>query len=85
MRCNDVAQLAGVRVAEVHSITAGDMRDLCEGKIDQAVINIMMQEPASYWRVGDKFYFDDPYFGAVVCVDGLAYNRELGLHVRRGE
>lgn len=84
MRKEEVAVLAGVSVSQVHSATSAEVREFYADRATSAVVNVMMKEPASYWRVGDRYYFDDPYFGDVVAVDDLDYDSTLGLHVRRG-
>ena len=83
MRQKKVAKLAGVPVKQVHSTTSAEVCEFYADRAAAVVVEVMLQEPASYWRVGDRYYFDDPYFGPVVAVDDLRYDSELGLHPKK--
>lgn len=83
MRKNDVATLTGVSIDAVTPATAEEIREAYADSAAAVVVEVATQEPAYYWRVGSRYYLDDPYFGDVVAIDDLDYNSELGLHVRK--
>jgi len=83
MRKNDVAKLAGVPASHVYQVTARAVQDAYSDRAASVVVEVATQEPAFYWRVGNKYYLDDPYFGDVVAIDDLDYDPEIGLHVRK--
>lgn len=83
MRKTDVARLAGVAVAAVQQVTADQVRQALADRVPATVLDVATQEPATYWLVGDRFWLDDPFFGAVVAFDDLAYDPRLGLVVRQ--
>ena len=78
MNC-EVAELAGVAAAQVLEVCAAEVRALYDGKIDSTVLEVATQDPARYWRVGQKCYLDDPSFGEVVALDDLRFDHLLGL------
>ena len=78
-----VASLAQVVFYEVVPVKTNEVRGVYKDRGNRAVVDVMLQEPASYWRVGERYYFDDPHFGPPVEVDDLDYDAELGLHVRK--
>jgi hypothetical protein len=82
MRAKEVANLAGVPVSCVEKAAAQEVRDAYADRAASVVVEVATQEPALYWRVGNRYYLDDPYFGDVVAIDDLDYNSEIGLHVR---
>ena len=83
MRKSDVAKLAGVPASQVNQVTARAVQDAYSDRAASVVVEVATQEPAFYWRVGNKYYLDDPYFGDVVAIDDLDYDPEIGLHVRK--
>jgi hypothetical protein len=85
MRRNDVAKLSGVPVSQVRPASAQELRDAYADSAAWSVVEVATQEPAQYWRAGNRYYLDDPYFGDVVAIDDLDYNSEIGLHVRKGK
>jgi hypothetical protein len=82
MRRSDVAQLANVSENDVQLVDDTIIRYQETEIIDPDVLRAMTMEPATYWFAGGKFYFDDPFFGDVVAVQDLAYDKTLGLHVK---
>lgn len=76
----DVVELAGVPAAQIFEVCADEVRAFYDGKIDSTVLEVATQDPARYWRVGQKCYLDDPSFGEVVALDDLRYDRSLGLY-----
>lgn len=82
MRRNDVAALAKVPIGEVHEVTVSEVRRALADRVGSVVLDVVAQEPATYWRVGERYFLDDPYFGAVVDFADLDYNSEIGLHRR---
>lgn len=76
----NVAKLAEVSVDQVHQVTAADVLKFCASKIDAVILEVVTQDPAIFWRVGERYFYDDPYFGEVVDLYDLRYNRTLGLH-----
>lgn len=82
-RQNEVAALAQVRDAEVTEVTVDEVRKALADRVSSAVLDVATQEPATYWRVGNRYFLDDPYFGDVVDFELLDYNSDIGLHVRR--
>lgn len=80
-----VSDLENVPISQVYPVSSGEVRDFYADRPEPGttVIEVMLQVPANYWRVANKYYFDDyPYFGDVVAIDDLGYNSELGLYVR---
>ena len=80
-RRDEVARLAGVDISQVHPATADQVRKAYADSAASVVVDVATQEPAYYWRAGDHYYLDDPFFGDVVAIDDLNYNSEIGLHV----
>lgn len=81
-RSAEVARLAGVAPSLVRPAAVAQVRSALADRLPAIVLQVATQEPASYWRVGDRYYLDDPYFGDVVAMTDLAYDPTLGLHVR---
>lgn len=79
----EVATLVGVPVDQVLPATVHEVRTAYADSAAAVVVEVATQEPANYWRVGNVFYLDDPFFGEVVAIADLDYNREIGLHRRR--
>lgn len=80
MSRQDVATLAGVPLDRVQPATADE---LCHAYADSAsatVVDVATQQEAAYWRVGTRYYLDDPLFGPVAAIDDLRYSEDLGLH-----
>ncbi len=82
MRQHDVATLAGVPLSQVHQIAYTEVAQAFADTTADTVLECLEQAPATYWRVGDHYYFDDPYFGDVVDIALLDYNDDLGLYIR---
>jgi hypothetical protein len=80
MRRREVAALAGMPLDQVHPATANEVRRAYADSAASAVVTVATQAPAAYWRVGDRYYLDDPYFGPVVALDDLRYSPDLGLY-----
>jgi hypothetical protein len=72
-----------VDISQVHYAGVREVRKAYDDSAASAVVDVATQEPAYYWRVGNRYYLDAPYFGDVVAIDDLDYNSEIGLHVRR--
>ena len=85
MRRSEVARAAQVDEPAVEAVTVEQVRDALTGLIAADVLEVATQEPATYWRIGDSYWLDDPYFGDVVALADLAYDIDLGLHRRRGD
>lgn len=83
MRRTDVARMAGVSERDVQPVSVNEVRTALADRVPEAVLDVATQEPAHYWRVGTRYFLDDPYFGAVVDISDLDYNGEIGLHMRR--
>ena len=79
MRQQQVAQLAGVSPAAVQQV---DVEQVRQALADRVPAIVPTQEEATYWRVGEDYYLDDPYFGPVVKLSDLDYDSEIGLHPR---
>ncbi len=79
-RRTDVARLAGVPEASVLPASAKELRAFYADSQSATVVSVATQEPSTYWRVGDRYYLDDPYFGPVTAIDDLRYDDEIGLH-----
>ena len=82
-RKEDVANLAGVDIADVLPATAEEVLSAYSDKAPAVAMEVITQEPALFWRVGDRYYFDDCYFGGVVPIDNLDYDSTLGLYDKR--
>lgn len=82
MRKNAVAQLAGVSPADVQQMSVDQLRQALADRVPAIVLEVATQEPATYWRVGNRYFFDDPFFGPVVDMAELDYNSQIGLHLR---
>ena len=87
VRKQDLSDLANVLISQVYPVSSDEVRIFYADRPEpgETTIGVMLNIPANYWRVDDKYYFDDSYFGDVVAIDDLGYSEELGLHVRRGE
>lgn len=83
MRREAVALLAGVPIAQVIEVTVKDVRRALADRVGSAVLDVATQESATYWRAGDRYFLDDPFFGDVVDIADLGYNSTIGLHVRQ--
>lgn len=79
MRRNNVANLANAPESQVIEATANELRKAYADSQAAVVVEVATQEPATYWRVGNVYYLDDPYFGDVVAIDDLRYDNTLGL------
>jgi len=79
-RRDEVAALAGVPLEQVIPATPDELRRAYADSAAAAVVGVATQEPATYWRVGTRYYLDDPYFGPVIAIDDLRYDEEIGLH-----
>lgn len=77
---NDVVELASAPIEQVFEVCVEEVRALYAFRIDSTVLEVATQDPATYWRVGQICYLDDPHFGEVVALDDLRYNRVFGLH-----
>ncbi len=84
-RKDEVAKLANVPASQVFAATVDEVREAYADRAASVVVDVATQEPANYWRAGNRYYLDDPYFGDVVAIDDLDYNSKLGLHVRKSE
>lgn len=82
MRSNDVSGLAGISVSQVYPATVEEVRRAYSGRVATEILDLIAQIPACFWKAGNRYFLDDPYFGNVVAIDDLDYNREVGLHVR---
>jgi hypothetical protein len=82
MRRFEVAHLASMREDAVEQVTADAVRTALADRVPAEVVEVGTQEPATYWRAGDRYFLDDPDFGPVVDCADLAYDSALGLHVR---
>lgn len=76
----NVAKLAEVSVDQVHQVTAANVLKFFVSKIDAVILEVVTQDQAIFWRVGERYFYDDPYFGEIVDLYDLRYNRTLGLH-----
>lgn len=84
MSRQEVAALAGVPLDQVHVATAAELIAAYGDSAPQVVIEVGTQEHADYWRVGTRYYLDDPSFGPPCPIDDLRYSHELGLYDVRG-
>lgn len=82
MRKHDVAQLAGVPIAQVQLVDVATVRRALADRVPATVLDVATQEPASYWLAGGHYYLDDPFFGGVADIEQLGYSSDIGLHVR---
>lgn len=83
-RPDEVARLTGVGRESVEEVTVMDVRAALSGRVDPTILKVATQEPAAYWHVGDRYFLDDPYFGDVAEITDLAYDSDIGLHIREG-
>src|SRR5215470_8939264 len=63
MRPHDAANLAGVPIDEVEQATPQQIRVALVGTINTRLLEVAWQARAHYWRVGDRYFLDDPEFG----------------------
>lgn len=82
MSKDDVAALARVPISAVHEVPVSEVRHALADRVASAVLDVATQEPATYWRVGNRYFLDDPLFGEVVDFADLSYSSEIGLHRR---
>lgn len=82
MSRQDVATLAGVPLDRVQPATADELRRAYADSQSATVVEVATQQGAAYWRIGTRYYLDDPLFGDVVAIDDLRYSEEIGLHYK---
>lgn len=82
MRRDDLASLTGVSPDEIAPATADEVRAALAGRIPETVLTVATAEGdgVSYWRVGDRYILDDPFYGGPTAFEDLRYDRTLGLH-----
>lgn len=83
MRRSEIARLAGVPASDVQEVSADQVRQALTDRAAGVVLDVATQQPATYWKVGTRYFLDDPEFGDVVDIADLGYDAELGLHKRQ--
>lgn len=78
----DAARLGGVPESLVQEVSVTEVRRGLVGRVPAEVLAVGTQEPATYWRIRDHYFLDDPLFGDVVDFADLEYDSDLGLHIR---
>ncbi|NTU85401.1 MAG: hypothetical protein HGA45_39620 [Chloroflexales bacterium] len=78
----EVAQLAGVSLAEVRPVGEAAARAILALQLDPIVIAALFSHrPPRIWSVGVQTYLDAELFGPVVPIERLDYDPERGLYV----
>lgn len=75
-----MARLAGTSTDEVRPASVEEIRSALADRVGAVVLEVATQEPAAYWRVGRRYFLDDPAFGPVVDIESLDYDPVFGLH-----
>lgn len=81
-RAAEVAARCGVAATAVEWVDVETVRAALAGTIEPVVLEVATQEPARYWRVGGRYFLDDPLFGEVADFGDLVYDADLGLRDR---
>jgi hypothetical protein len=78
----DLANQLKMRPGDITKASVDEVRSYYASKIDPVVLEVATQDSimTKFWRVGAKYYFDDPEYGEPVAIDDLRYNKTLGLH-----
>jgi hypothetical protein len=84
-RQTDAARLAGVGENDVQEVSVQVVRQALANRLPALVLQVATAEPATYWRVGERYFLDDPSFGEVVDMEQLDYDAELGLFIKRSK
>lgn len=83
MRPEDVAKAAGVPLVRVQNVPASEVRRALAETVPAAVLDVVCDEPATFWLAAGRYWFDAPDFGDVVAIDALGYDGEIGLYSRQ--
>ena len=80
-RVKDVAALAGVAEDQVEQVDKDTVIEAMTGKMDHNALAFATAEDLNvwYWKVGGRYFLDDPFFGPVTDFKNLSFDDDMGL------